>query len=90
MCSGAMRHACREWWASVQPKFIKSDASIHSCHTVLHRDGYLKYYNLGQKNPGLIEKRRAVYADRWGWSRCGRHVSDEAPCCFSAVTVSNR
>ncbi|GIL59818.1 hypothetical protein Vafri_14539 [Volvox africanus] len=26
-------------------------------------DGYLKYYNLGEKNPGLIEKRRRVLAD---------------------------
>lgn len=26
-------------------------------------DGYLKYYNLGQKHPGLIEARRKVYAD---------------------------
>eukprot|EP00798_Chlamydomonas_sp_ICE-L_P015755 gene15755-21878_t len=26
-------------------------------------DGYLKYYNLGTKNPGLIEKRRKVFAD---------------------------
>ncbi|GBF93567.1 glycerol-3-phosphate acyltransferase [Raphidocelis subcapitata] len=26
-------------------------------------DGYLKYYNLGEKHPGLIEKRRRVYAD---------------------------
>jgi hypothetical protein len=23
-------------------------------------DGYLKYYNLGEKHPGLIEKRRKV------------------------------
>lgn len=23
-------------------------------------DGYLKYYNLGEKHPGLIEKRRRV------------------------------
>ncbi len=27
------------------------------------RDGYLKYYSLGEKNPGLIEERRKVYAD---------------------------
>lgn len=26
-------------------------------------DGYLKYYNLGEKNPGLIDKRRRVLAD---------------------------
>lgn len=26
-------------------------------------DGYLKYYNLGEKNPGLVEKRRKVFAD---------------------------
>ncbi|KAG2502083.1 hypothetical protein HYH03_000575 [Edaphochlamys debaryana] len=26
-------------------------------------DGYLKYYNLGEKNPGLIETRRRVLAD---------------------------
>lgn len=26
-------------------------------------DGYLKYYNLGEKHPGLIEKRRRVFAD---------------------------
>lgn len=26
-------------------------------------DGYLKYYNLGEKNPSLIEKRRRVLAD---------------------------
>ncbi|KAF5835130.1 hypothetical protein DUNSADRAFT_7849 [Dunaliella salina] len=26
-------------------------------------DGYLKYYNLGQAKPGLIEKRRKVFAD---------------------------
>ncbi|GAB4822962.1 hypothetical protein N2152v2_010008 [Parachlorella kessleri] len=26
-------------------------------------DGYLKYYNLGEKHPDLIEKRRKVYAD---------------------------
>lgn len=25
-------------------------------------DGYLKYYNLGEKHPGLIEKRRRVRA----------------------------
>ncbi len=27
-------------------------------------DGYLKYYNLGEKHPGLIEKRRKVFADQ--------------------------
>lgn len=27
-------------------------------------DGYLKYYNLGDKHPGLIEKRRKVFADQ--------------------------
>lgn len=27
-------------------------------------DGYLKYYNLGDKHPGLIEKRRKVLADQ--------------------------
>ncbi|KAI8471890.1 MAG: acyltransferase-domain-containing protein [Monoraphidium minutum] len=26
-------------------------------------DGYLKYYNLGERHPGLIEKRRKVFAD---------------------------
>ena len=29
-------------------------------------DGYLKYYNLGDKHPGLIEKRRKVIG-------CHRH-----------------
>jgi hypothetical protein len=32
-------------------------------------DGYLKYYNLGDKHPALIEKRRKVLADRL--RRCG-------------------
>jgi glycerol-3-phosphate O-acyltransferase 3/4 len=27
-------------------------------------DGYLKYYNLGEKHPDLIERQRRVYADR--------------------------
>jgi glycerol-3-phosphate O-acyltransferase 3/4 len=27
-------------------------------------DGYLKYYNLGERHPDLIEKQRAMYADR--------------------------
>eukprot|EP00775_Hariotina_reticulata_P008732 gene8732-8913_t len=27
-------------------------------------DGYLKYYNLGEKHPGLIEKRRKVFAEQ--------------------------
>eukprot|EP01025_Chloroclados_australasicus_P049088 TRINITY_DN557_c0_g1_i4.p1 TRINITY_DN557_c0_g1~~TRINITY_DN557_c0_g1_i4.p1 ORF type:complete len:404 (-),score=42.26 TRINITY_DN557_c0_g1_i4:514-1587(-) len=28
-------------------------------------DGYLKYYNLGEKHPQLIEKRRKVFADQF-------------------------
>jgi glycerol-3-phosphate O-acyltransferase 3/4 len=28
-------------------------------------DGYLKYYNLADKNPQLVEKRRKVGG--WGW-----------------------
>lgn len=47
------------------------------------RDGYLKYYNLGQKNPGLIEKRRKVYADNIkkyvAPGEAGRHNKAEQP-----------
>ena len=28
-------------------------------------DGYLKYYNLGEKHPQLIEKRRKVTMSGW-------------------------
>ena len=34
-------------------------------------DGYLKYYNLGEKHPDLVERQRTVYAERvkkWLWN----------------------
>lgn len=27
-------------------------------------DGYLKYYNLGEKHPDLVERQRKIYGDR--------------------------
>eukprot|EP00798_Chlamydomonas_sp_ICE-L_P015756 gene15756-21879_t len=46
-----------EFAARVQ-KMIADKAKLR----VVPWDGYLKYYNLGTKNPGLIEKRRKVSA----------------------------
>eukprot|EP00195_Chlamydomonas_chlamydogama_P013694 CAMPEP_0202894212 /NCGR_PEP_ID=MMETSP1392-20130828/3661_1 /ASSEMBLY_ACC=CAM_ASM_000868 /TAXON_ID=225041 /ORGANISM="Chlamydomonas chlamydogama, Strain SAG 11-48b" /LENGTH=448 /DNA_ID=CAMNT_0049578833 /DNA_START=220 /DNA_END=1566 /DNA_ORIENTATION=- len=46
-------------FASRVQKMIADKAKLR----IVPWDGYLKYYNLGQKNPGLIEKRRKVYAD---------------------------
>ncbi|KAG1664930.1 hypothetical protein FOA52_004452 [Chlamydomonas sp. UWO 241] len=47
-------------FASRVQKMIATKANLR----IVPWDGYLKYYNLGDKNPGLIEKRRRVYADR--------------------------
>eukprot|EP00798_Chlamydomonas_sp_ICE-L_P011855 gene11855-14960_t len=47
-------------FASRVQKMIAGRAKLK----VVKWDGYLKYYNLGEKNPGLIEKRRKVFADR--------------------------
>lgn len=46
-------------FASRVQKMIADKAGLK----IVPWDGYLKYYNLGQKNPGLIEKRRKVYAE---------------------------
>lgn len=43
--------------------------SLQAKLRVVPWDGYLKYYNLGEKHPGLIEKRRKVGGRGAGGSR---------------------
>lgn len=46
-------------FASRVQKMIAKTADLR----IVPWDGYLKYYNLGEKHPQLIEKRRKVFAN---------------------------
>lgn len=46
-------------FASRVQKMIAKTAELR----IVPWDGYLKYYNLGEKHPQLIEKRRRVFAN---------------------------
>eukprot|EP00878_Enallax_costatus_P003017 GHUV01003215.1.p1 GENE.GHUV01003215.1~~GHUV01003215.1.p1 ORF type:complete len:425 (+),score=75.67 GHUV01003215.1:346-1620(+) len=43
---------------------VQAMIAKHAKLRVVPWDGYLKYYNLGEKHPQLIEKRRKVFADQ--------------------------
>ncbi len=52
-------------------------------------DGYLKYYNLGEKHPQLIEKRRRVLADTLRRYLTAR-VRLACCACFATLAASWR
>jgi hypothetical protein len=53
-------------------------------------DGYLKYYNLGEKHPQLIEKRRKVRDARpagWRPCTCAQHSPTVTSRCVGRLAV---